>query len=220
MKKLISLFPLFAVAATLLAGCSDDKEEQVYSGITIATDRVVDLAYDATRFTVGYTLVGNAVGKSIEVRSDAPWLTVRSVSSDAVILTIEPNYLSPHEETASREASVELLGEGIRTLTMTFRQAGFVPDPVIEITGPQPVVIGKEDLEALIAYRLLYVKDAKAVVKAKSKADWLKVKKVEPQQVILTVDPEGAGEREGIVVLSYGKAESVEVTVRQQDAEI
>lgn len=215
MKKLCRFVVPFAIAASVLSGCSDDKEVQSGSQIVPRAGKIVEVEADATAYSIAYKVVGDAAGSVVSAVPRCEWIEVKEVTSEAVDLTLVPN-----RQTEVREGEVDLKADGMATVTVSFRQAAYVPVPKIHVKGVQPIVIACTDTEAVVEYELLDVPDQDAVVQVEPNAAWLSVKKIDVAKVTLAVNPEGAGEREGTVTLSYEKAERVDVAIRQSAAAV
>lgn len=213
MKKLCRFVAPFALAAAVVWGCSEDTEVQPGLRIVSKPGKIVEVEADATDYSIHYKIVGDAAGSVVKAVSRCVWIEVKEVTAETVNLTLVPN-----RQTEVREGEVDLKAEGMATVTVMFRQAAYVPVPKIHVKGDQPIVIACTDTEAIVEYELLDVQEKDAIVTVEPKVAWLSVKSIDTTEVTLAVDPEGAGEREGVVTLSYEKAESVEVAVRQSAA--
>lgn len=127
MKKLFSCFMALACALFVGVSCTPSEEPQDPKAPVIAVTNApeANFAPEAGEFTLNYTIENPVQGKSLEVSTEAAWLTVGEIAADAVPFTYEANSDTPGSE--PREAVITFAYEGAESVVVTVKQDAQAP---------------------------------------------------------------------------------------------
>lgn len=118
-----------ALACALFVGvsCTPSEEPQDPKAPVIAVTNApeANFAPEAGEFTLNYTIENPVQGKALEVSTEAAWLTVGEIATDAVPFTYEANSDTPGSE--PREAVITFAYEGAESVVVTVKQDAQAP---------------------------------------------------------------------------------------------
>lgn len=215
MKKIFSIFMVFAAALTFVACDKAPIEEQKPVKFEVTSEAFVEIEAEGGDLVIEYTIENPKAGATVMATTEADWIkeTDESYATDGKIaLLVELN-----EKESSRMATIEVRYDTF-VKSVSVKQLGATP-----VSPDAPVLsIEKSTVEASVeggSYSVAYsVENAVEGVGpvATTEAEWVTELKAEAGAISFVVEANEEFEpREAKVTVAYEGAKSVEFSVKQ-----
>lgn len=215
MKKIFSIFMVFATALTFVACDKAPIEEQKPVKFEVTSEAYVEIEAEGGDLVIEYTIENPKESATVMATTEADWIkeTEQSYATDGKIaLLVELN-----EKESSRMATIEVRYDTF-VKSVSVKQLGATP-----ISPDAPVLnIEESTVEASVeggSYSVAYsVENAIEGVEpvATTEAEWVTKLKAEAGAISFVVEANEAFEpREAKVTVAYEGAKSVEFSVKQ-----
>lgn len=215
MKKIFSIFMVFAAALTFVACDKAPIEEQKPVKFEVTSESFVEIEAEGGDLVIEYTIENPKAGATVMATTEADWIkeTDESYATDGKIaLLVELN-----EKESSRMATIEVRYDTF-VKSVSVKQLGATPvspdAPVLSIEK-STVEVSVEGGSYSVAYSVENAVEGVGPV-ATTEAEWVTELKAEAGAISFVVEANEEFEpREAKVTVAYEGAKSVEFSVKQ-----